>query len=200
VIGGIYTGIFTPTEGGAIGATVAFIIGLIMRRWTWKGFAQSLLETGKVVSMFFLIIVGGTMFTRFCAWCNVSGSISDLIASTGLSTSMYCIIILVVLFIGGCFIDLMPLMLIGVPIFHPIAMSMGVDPLWFAMLVCLSINVGALTPPVGLNMFVIKGLNKDIPMSTIYIGSTPFVAGTVLAIIILFVAPPLVTWLPQALK
>jgi C4-dicarboxylate transporter, DctM subunit len=200
VIGGIYTGIFTPTEGGAIGATVAFIIGLIMRRWTWTRFTQSLLETGKVVSMFFLIIVGGTMFTRFCAWCNVSGSISDLITTAGLPNMMFVIIILFVLFIAGCFIDLMPLMLIGVPIFHPIAVSMGVDPLWFAMLLCLSINVGALTPPVGLNMFVIKGLNKDIPMSTIYIGSIPFVAGTILAIIILFIVPPLVTWLPQVLK
>ena len=200
VIGGIYTGIFTPTEGGAIGSTVAFILGLIMRRWSWHSFGHSLLDTGKVVSMFFLIIVGGTMFTRFAAWCNVSEAISDLITSSGLSSTVYMIIVLSILFVAGCFIDLMPLMLIGVPIFHPIAVSMGINPLWFAMLVCLSINVGAVTPPVGLNLFVVKALNKDIPMSAIYNGSIPFVAGTILAIIILFVAPPLVTWLPQILK
>jgi tripartite ATP-independent transporter DctM subunit len=200
VIGGIYTGIFTPTEGGSIGATVAFILALVMRRWKWNTFAQALLDTGKVVSMFFLIIVGGTMFTRFAAWCNVTGAISNLINSSGLSPSMYIIIVLFFLFIAGCFIDLMPLMLIGVPIFHPIAVSIGIDPLWFAMLVCLTINVGALTPPVGINLFVVKGLNKEIPMKTIYTGSIPFVAGTILAIIILFVLPPLVTWLPQALK
>ncbi|MDD5701119.1 MAG: TRAP transporter large permease subunit [Dehalococcoidales bacterium] len=200
VIGGIYTGIFTPTEGGSIGATAAFILALIMRRWKWNTFTQALLDTGKVVSMFFLIIVGGIMFTRFAAWCNLTGAISDLIAISGLTSSMYVIIVLVFLFIAGCFIDLMPLMMIGVPIFHPIAVSLGIDPLWFALLVCISINVGAFTPPVGLNMFVVKGLNPNISMKAIYSGSIPFVAGTVLAIIIMFAVPALITWLPYALK
>jgi tripartite ATP-independent transporter DctM subunit len=200
VIGGIYTGIFTPTEGGSIGATVAFILALIMRRWKWNTFTQALLDTGRVVSMFFLIVVGGTMFTRFAAWCNLTGEISNLIAISGLSSTMYVIIVLVFLFMAGCFIDLMPLMMIGVPIFHPIAVSIGIDPLWFAMLVCITINVGAFTPPVGLNMFVVKGLNPGIPMKTIYSGSVPFVAGTFFAIIIMFAIPPLITWLPHVLK
>jgi tripartite ATP-independent transporter DctM subunit len=200
VIGGIYTGVFTPTEGGSIGASVAFILALIMRRWRWHNFAQSLLDTGKVVSMFFLIIVGGTMFTRFAAWCNVTGTLSDMIASSGLAPMMFLIIVLLFFFAAGCFIDLMPLMMIGVPIVHPIAAGLGIDPIWFALLLCLTINVGALTPPVGLNLFVVKGLNPDIPMRTIYIGSMPFVGGTILAIIILILVPPLVTWLPQVLK
>ena len=200
VIGGIYVGMFTPTEGGAIGAVVAFILGLIMRRWTWAGFTRSLLDTGKVVSMVFLIIVGGTMFTRFAAWCNLSRVVSGLIASAGLSPTVYILIVMAFLLVAGCFIDLMPLLLIGVPIFQPIAVHMGINPLWFAMLVCLVINIGALTPPVGINLFVLKGLNKEIPMSTIYQGSMPFAIATLVSVIILFFAPPLVTWLPNVLK
>jgi tripartite ATP-independent transporter DctM subunit len=200
VIGGIYTGIFTPSEGGAIGAMIAFLLALVMKRWTRSGFAHSLLETGKVVSMVFLIIVGGTMFTRFAAWCNLSGVVSDLITSAGLNPITYIIFVLVLLFIAGCFIDLMPLLLIGVPIFHPIAMGMGINPLWFALLVCLTINVGSITPPVGINLFVLKGLHKDIPMSNIYLGSMPFVIGSLIAITIIILVPSIATWLPEALK
>ena len=200
VIGGIYLGIFTPTEGGAIGAMGAVILALFWRRFTWKGFTQALLDAGKTVSMVFLILIGGLMFTRFAAWCNLSSSVTELITGMGLSVTSFMLLVLLVFLILGCFVDLMPLMLIGVPIVYPVAMSMGIDSLWFAILVCLTINLGTLTPPVGMNLFVLKGLNKEIPMSTIYQGALPFVLGTVVALAILFAVPPLVTWLPAALK
>jgi tripartite ATP-independent transporter DctM subunit len=200
VIGGIYMGIFTPTEGGAIGATVAFMLGLIMKRWNRQGFIRSLLETGKVTSMVFLIIIGGMMFSRFGAWCNLSNEIFNIFTNLGLSPTVCVIMILLVLCILGFFVDGMALMLIGVPIFHAIAVSMGINPLWFAILVCLAINLGTITPPVGINLFVLKGLNKEIPMKTIYFGAIPFAAGTLLAMVVLFIAPVLVTWLPGILK
>ncbi|MDD5701775.1 MAG: TRAP transporter large permease subunit, partial [Dehalococcoidales bacterium] len=116
------------------------------------------------------------------------------------SGTLYTVLVILIMLIAGCFIDAMPMMLIGVPIFHPIAVSLGVDPLWFALLIVLSINVGALTPPVGLCLFVLKGINKEIPMHTIYTGAIPFVGGTLLSMVIIFFVPSIVSWLPNALK
>jgi TRAP-type C4-dicarboxylate transport system permease large subunit len=96
--------------------------------------------------------------------------------------------------------DIMPLLLIAVPILHPIAVSMGVDPIWFAVLVVLDINLGSLTPPVGLILFVYKGMAKDVSMATVYRGSIPFVAGILVAMALVFFIPTLATWLPSALK
>jgi C4-dicarboxylate transporter, DctM subunit len=200
VIGGIYLGIFTPTEGGAIGALGSFVIGLVMRRYTRKNFAQSLLETGKTASMVFLILIGGLMFTRFAAWCNLSGTVSNFIHMLALSPIGYTLVAIIMLFILGCFMDIMPIILIGIPILHPIAVALGINPIWFAILACVTINLGALTPPVGINLFVLKGLNKEISMTTIYAGSIPFVLGTLATIIILFAVPSLVTWLPSIMK
>jgi tripartite ATP-independent transporter DctM subunit len=200
VIGGIYSGIFTPTEGGAIGAMGAFIIGLIMRRWNKRTFFNALLDSGKTVSMVFLILIGALIFTRFAAWCNLSGSLSSLINGMGLSSGTFMAIVLLVLVIFGCFIDIMPLVLIGVPVLYPVTTIMGIDPIWFGIMFCITVNLGALTPPVGINLFVFKGIFKEIPMGTIYRGAIPFVFGTVIAIIIMFFIPSLITWLPGILK
>jgi tripartite ATP-independent transporter DctM subunit len=200
VIGGIYLGIFSPTEGGAIGACVAILLGLFYRRWTWQGFTQSLLGAGKLVSMVFLIIIGAQMFTRFAAWCNLSGVISEFITGLSLSPTGFMVMSLSVLFILGFFVDILPLMFIGIPILYPVAIVLGINPIWFGVLVTLVINLGAFTPPVGLNLFVLKGMFKDIPIGVIYQGTMPFIISYVLAIVILFVAPSLTTWLPYALK
>ncbi|MDD5702887.1 MAG: TRAP transporter large permease subunit [Dehalococcoidales bacterium] len=200
VIGGIYSGIFTPTEGGAIGAMGAFVIGLIVRRWTRRTFFNALLDSGKTVSMVFLILIGALIFTRFAAWCNLSGSITSLINNSGLTASTFMVITLLVLMMFGFFIDIMPLVLIGVPILYPVATGLGINPIWFGIMFCIIINLGALTPPVGINLFVFKGMFKEIPMGIIYRGAIPFALGTFIAIVIMFVAPSIVTWLPGIIK
>jgi len=200
VMGGIWWGVFTPTEGGAIGAVVSLIIGLVMRRFTWKSFALTLIDSGKVISMVFLVLIGAVMYTRFLAWCNVSQGIADLIAGLGLHPMAFVAFTLVLLFILGFAIDIMPLMLIGVPILHPIAVSLGIDPIWFACLVVLAINLGDITPPIGVSLFTLKAISKDLPIGTIFRGTMPFVYGTVIAIITLFFVPALVTWLPSLFK
>jgi tripartite ATP-independent transporter DctM subunit len=200
VIGGIYSGIFTPTEGGAIGAMGAFIIGLVMRRWTKRSFTNALMDAGKTVSMTFLILVGALIFTRFCAWCNLSGTISDAITGMGVSAGVFTAIVLVGLVLIGCFIDVMALILIGIPILFPVATGMGIDPVWFGIMFCISVNLGALTPPIGINLFVFKGIFPEIPMGVIYRGAIPFAIGTCVAIIIMFFFPSIITWLPGVLK
>lgn len=200
VIGGIYAGIFTPTEGGAIGAVGAVVIGFIMRRWTFHSFARALLDAGKTTSMVFLILIGGLMFTRFMAWCNISGTVTSLIMEMGLSATGFLLILFVAMLFLGCVIDTMPLILIGIPILFPVSTALGINPIFFGIFLCISINLGALTPPVGINLFVLKGIFTEIPMGTIYRGALPFAAGTIIAVAIIFLAPAIVTWLPGLLK
>jgi len=200
VIGGIYMGVFTPTEGGSIGAMISFLLGLGMLRFTWRSFANTMLDAGKVISMIFLIVIGAVMFTKFAAWCNMSDTIERFFTMLGLSPMVYVVIVLIIFFVLGAVMDIMPLLLIGVPILHPIAVSMGIDPIWFAVLVVLVINLGALTPPVGLILFVYKGMAKDVPMDAVYRGALPFVLGAVIAVAIVFSIPSLATWLPEVLK
>jgi tripartite ATP-independent transporter DctM subunit len=200
VIGGIYWGVFTPTEGGAIGAVGALLIGLIMSRFNWTRIAQTFQESGKVISMTFIILIGSIMFTRFAAWCNLSNTLQDSIMSLGLTPTLFMIVILAVLLLLGCFIDLPPLLLIGIPLVFPVAMALEIEPIWFCVITVIVINLGALTPPVGINLFVLKGVDKTLPIGKIYAGALPFVIGSVIAVTILFVAPALTTWLPEVLS
>jgi tripartite ATP-independent transporter DctM subunit len=198
VVGGIYTGVFTPTECGAIGTVGVVAFALLMRRLTWGNFRQGLLDGGKVISTIFLIVIGAGLFTRFIAWTNLSVDVTRLFLN--IPSHFLVISILVIFFILGFFMDILPLMMIGVPIVHPIAVATGADPLWFAMLLCMVINAGSITPPIGINMFVIKSIQKDIPMGVIFKGAMPFVYGSVAAIVALYIWPALVTWLPGVLK
>jgi tripartite ATP-independent transporter DctM subunit len=200
VIGGIYVGAFSPSEGGAIGAAGALIFGLIMRRFTWRGFGESLLDAAKVLSMLLLIVNGAVLFTRFVAWCNLSGAVSNAITGLGLSQSAAILLILALFFILGFIIDVLTLTLIGVPIMHPIAVGLGADPIWFATLMVLVLILGSLTPPVGINLFTMKGMAPDIPIGTIYRGAFPFVIAAAIVVVIVFLLPPLATWLPGILK
>ena len=110
------------------------------------------------------------------------------------------IVILAVFLFLGFFIDLPPLLLIGIPLVFPVAISLGIDPIWFCVIAVIVINLGALTPPVGINLFVLKGVDKTMPIGKIYAGALPFVAGTIVAVIIIFVVPALTTWLPSVLR
>jgi len=200
VIGGLYTGIFTPSEGGAIGAFGAFILGLLYRRFTWKNFAKSLLESGQIIAMVFLILIGAQIFTRFLVWCNVADAATRIIAGAHVSPLVVVLFIELIFFILGFIMDILPLILIGVPILHPIIVALGVNPLWFAMITCIVINLGTLTPPIGMNLFTLKAMEKNIPISVIYRGAMPFVYATVAGLLVLWFVPSLVTWLPDLLK
>jgi tripartite ATP-independent transporter DctM subunit len=200
VIGGIYGGVFSPSEGGAMGAVGALIIGLVMRRFTWRKIWQSALDTAKLLSMLLLIVNGATLFSRFVAWCNVSGVVSDALVGLGMHGLSIVILIFFVFLILGCFVDVLTLTLVGVPIVHPIAVAQGVDPLWFALTMVLVLVIGSLTPPVGINLFTMKGMAPDIPMGRIYRGAFPFVIASIAIIALIIAVPSLVTWLPGTLR
>jgi tripartite ATP-independent transporter DctM subunit len=196
-IGGIYLGYFTPTRGGAVGAFVAFLLALIMRRFTWKSFIQALLDGGKAVSTVFFILIAAQMFTRFIAWCNVTNYMTDLITSIGMSATVFMVLTLVFFLIMGCFIDVLPMILIGLPIFFPISQGLGINPIWFSLLFVMITNLGGMTPPMGIIMFVFKGIQPSVPMGAIYRGTLPFVLASLVAMVIIFLIPSLSTWLPS---
>ena len=200
VIGGMFLGMFTPTEGGAMGASAVVFLALIMRRYTRSSFTKALVESGNVTSIVFLILIGAVLFTRFGVWCNLSGTVTDFLGSLGFGPQLIIAFVFLVFFALGFAIDTLALTLIGVPIIHPIAVSMGFDPIWFAVLLVVVINVGTITPPVALNLFVIKALNQDIPIGVIFRGAMPFVIGTVAAIVLFFFVPEIITWLPSLIK
>jgi tripartite ATP-independent transporter DctM subunit len=200
VIGGMFAGMFTPTEGGAMGAAGIMIMGLLLNRFRWKNFSQALVEAGKVTSIIFLILVGAVLFTRFGVWCNLSTSVSSLLSGLGLSPIIIIGIVYVAFFLLGFIVDTLPLTLIGVPIVHPIAVVLGFDPIWFAVVLVCVINVGTITPPVAICLFIMKALNPDMPIGVIFKGAMPFVIATFATILIIFFIPSLVTWLPNLVK
>jgi tripartite ATP-independent transporter DctM subunit len=199
-VGGIYTGAFSPSEGGAIGAFVAVIVGLVMRRWGWKNFTEALLSSAKVISMFFLLIIGAVMFSQFMAWCHVSQEATNLLNNIGLPHLAVEGLIILVLFVLGFVMDGGALLLIAVPIIYPITTAMGADPIWFAVCVLIATDLGSITPPYALNIFALKGIAKEIPIGVMYTGIMPFVLASMVALVIVFFVPVLSTWLPNLLK
>jgi tripartite ATP-independent transporter DctM subunit len=200
VIGGMFLGMFTPTEGGAMGAAGVVILALIMRRVKWKFFSQAMIESGKVTSVVFLILIGAMLFTRFGVWCNLSGTTSSFFSGLGIPAMAIIALIFIIFFVLGFVLDSLALTMIGVPIVHPIAVGLGFDPVWFAVLLVIVINSGTITPPVALNLFVIKALNQDIPIGVIFRGALPFVIATFASILLFFFVPGIITWLPGIIK
>ena len=196
VIGGIYAGIFTATEGGSIGCIGALVIGLVMRRWNRKNFIEALLSGVAVFGMIFLIIVGANIFSSVLAWCNLSSSLSDTFGALTWDPKLIAFLVVLGFFLAGFFIDIMPLILIGIPIFHPILMDIGLDATWVTVLIVMAIQSGVISPPFATILFGLRAMNPDIPLNTIFRGVMPFVAATILGIILLFLIPALITWLP----
>jgi tripartite ATP-independent transporter DctM subunit len=200
VIGGMFMGMFTPTEGGAMGAAGVVILGLIMRRFRWSNFSQALIESGKVTSVVFFILIGAMLITRFGVWCNLSTTAANFFQGLGLPALMVIALIFIIFFVLGFVLDSLALTMIGVPIVHPIAVGLGFDPIWFAVLLIIVINSGTITPPVALNLFVIKALNPEIPIGLIFRGAMPFVIATFVAMLVFFFFPGIITWLPGIIK
>ena len=199
VIGGIYGGVFTPTEGGGIGAAGTLILALLMRRLTWKKFVESLNSSARFITMCFTVLTGAAALGYFLTLSRIPQLLAGAIASTGMPGWLTMAAVLVVLMILGCFIPAMPLLLVCVPIFVPIAQVYHWDLIWFGVIMALMMNMAGITPPFGINLFVMKGL-ADVPLSVMYRASLPFVAALALAIAVVLAFPATATWLPAVLR
>lgn len=196
VLGGMFTGFFTVNEAAAFGAFGGLVIMAIRRRLTWKSFLAVMKDTIKTTAMSYVILVGADVFSKFLAISKLPMTLANFIE--GLDVSRYIILVVIVLIyaIMGCFMDALPMITLTVPIFLPIMTSLGFDPIWFGVVCVLVMQLGLITPPVGLNCYVIAGVAKDVPLSTIFKGSLPFVPAILAAVILVTVFPQIATWLP----
>lgn len=200
VIGGIYVGIFTPTEAAGIGAFGAFIFALGTRRLNRKGFMASLNETGETTAMGFIILIGSMVFGYFLTATRLANELSNIV--TGLQLNRYLVlgvILLVYLFLG-CIMSAMAMVIITIPIFFPIIMALGFDPIWFGVIIVIMCEVGQITPPVGISVFVIQAVAKNVPMYTIYSGIIPFLIADFALVILLTIFPQIVLVAPNLMK
>ena len=159
-----------------------------------------MVDSGKTVSMVFIVLIGAVMFSRFAAWCNLSGVITDIITKLNLSVGGFMTLIMFTFIFLGFFADAMPLILVGVPILQPVATSMGIEPLWFAVLMVISLTMGTMTPPVGINLFTLKGIAPQYPIGIMYRGVLPFILAVIVSLVIIFNFPSTATWLPNLLR
>lgn len=200
VLGGLFAGWFTPTEAGAVGAGGALILTLIRKKLTWKNFLEAVKGTLENTGMVYLILIGAFMLNYVVAASGISQTIASFIMGLNMSYKLVTIVILVIYLILGCFIDALAMMLFTMPIFFPIITALGADPIWFGVIVTLSMQLGTITPPVGMNVFVIAGLDKSIGIEKVYKGSLPFVIAIIVIVLLLILWPQLATWLPSLIS
>ena len=197
VMGGIYAGFFTPNEAAAVGAFAVLIIGLVNRQLTWKGFRSSLAETGKITAMIMILIIGAMLFGAFITTSELPQTTANLVKT--LSVNRYLIMgaILVFYILAGFIMDIYSVLIISLPIFFPIVTALGFDPVHFGVLSVLTVMMGAISPPFGVVVFAVGGMNRDVPLFTIFRGAFPFLLCMLLGLIILLIFPEISTFLPN---
>jgi tripartite ATP-independent transporter DctM subunit len=198
VIGGIYGGVFTPTEAGGIGALGAVIIGILMGRLKRKDLMESFIDSAKHVGMIILMLVGAFIFMRFLAYTQIPALAAEWVVDLGLTPFAVLLIILISFIFLGMFFDMWAVIILTVPILFPIMTQMGYDPLWFGVIMCRMLEIGMITPPFGINLFGLAA-TADVPVGTMYRGIIPFVAADIVIVAILVAFPILSTVIPNNL-
>src|SRR5882672_12005687 len=200
VIGGLY-GLpflprFTPTEAGGVGATGAFLIGLLSGRLTKDGILTSLLQATRTAAAVFTVLIGALIFGYFLTVTQTPQKVTELLTGLGLGPYGILALIMVMYLVLGCLMDAMAMIILTVPIIFPVITHLGFDPIWFGVIIVMTVELGLIHPPVGMNVFVIKSVVKDVSFSTIFRGVIPFVATDLVRLVILIAFPLLATWLP----
>ncbi|OWU84680.1 C4-dicarboxylate ABC transporter [Oceanicola sp. 22II-s10i] len=199
VFGGLFTGVFTPTEAGAVGAALSFLIGLAKGALSWAVIREAIEETLRTTASIFVIAIGAQLLTRFFALAGTTQIIADFIASPEYSQLQVILIISVILILLGMLLDPIGIMLLTIPILLPVLEARDINLIWFGILMAKFLEIGFITPPVGLNVFVVKGIVGDqVPIHAIFKGITWFVVMDLLVIAALIIWPQIILWLPGA--
>jgi C4-dicarboxylate transporter, DctM subunit len=197
VMGGLLRGFFTPSEAGAVGAVAVILVSLINRKFSFKSTGSSLLEAGKITAMIMLLIFGAMIFSHFLTTSEIAQGIANTIREADLNKFLVMAIIMIIYILLGCIMDIWALLIITLPIFFPLLSDIGFDSLQFGVLSVLCIMIGCITPPVGVVIFALSGMVRDVPMFDIFKGAMPFLTAMVILLIILIFVPQLSTFLPD---
>lgn len=197
VVGGLFFGWFSPTQAGAIGAFGALLVGLLNRKITWPMLVEGTRDALRTSVMIMALIAGASVFGRFMAVTRIPFLIAGWVEGLPLSTDGILWVIVLILFIGGFFMDAMALVTLLVPVLYPVVQRLGFDPIWFGVIVVLTAEMGVITPPVGVNVYVIRNISPDIPLGDIFRGIMPFLVPLFLMVGLLMAFPQLALWLPS---
>jgi C4-dicarboxylate transporter, DctM subunit len=198
VIGGLMKGFFTPTEAGSVGTVAVLVLCFIKRDLGLKGFGMALLESLRTASMVLLLVAGSTVLGHFLAATEIPMITADWVVTLPFNRYWIMFFICLIYLIGGSFIDDLAFLVLATPIFYPCIGKLGFDPIWFGMVIAVTVMIGVVVPPVAINVFVVKNITK-VPYSVIYAGVYPFLISLVVAGILLFIFPQLSLWLPNLL-
>jgi C4-dicarboxylate transporter, DctM subunit len=200
VVGTLYGGVCSPTEASGIGASGVILVSLFMKKLTWKNLSQALRETGVTSSFVYAIMIGGFLIARFLVVANISDVLVGFVNQMNVSHLEFILSLIILYTILGCILDLFGCLILTIPFIFPITLSMGINPVWFGVFVIIMMEIALITPPVGLNVFVMRGVARDIPMGTIFRGVLPFLLGEYFIIAILIIFPLIATWLPSRMQ
>jgi tripartite ATP-independent transporter DctM subunit len=201
VMGGLFIGLFTPTEAAAVGAFGMLLVSLMRRQLTRQGFVNALYETLATSCMVMLLIAGATVFGKFLAVTRIPFDIATWVGGLDLPPYLVMAVIVLIYFIGGCFMDALAFVTLTVAIFFPVVMALGYDPIWFGIIIVMVTEMGVITPPVGINVYVVFGVARrvigEVPLESIFKGIFPFLLAVIAGVIILMIFPQIILYLPN---
>lgn len=196
VMGGIYLGFINPTEAGAIGATALLIIVLLKKKLTLKNLIASLLEATRISVLVLFLVAGANVFSYFLALSTIPMTVSNWMATLQVSRYFILFIIVLIYLFMGCFLDAISMMVLTMPVIFPVIKALGFDPIWFGVICVIMMEAGLITPPVGLNVYTLAGVVKDVPMETIFRGAMPFLLAMIAVVIVITIFPQIALILP----
>ena len=196
VIGGLYGGFFTPTEAGGVGATGAFLLGLVRGRLDRARIKEALLSATRTAAAVFTVLIGALMFGYFLTITQTPQKLTGFLTGLGVGPYGVLLLILLMYLVLGCLMDAMAMIILTVPIIFPVITHLGFDPIWFGIVIVMTVELGLITPPVGMNVFVIKSVVPEASFATIFRGVSPFVLTDIVRLLILISFPVLALWLP----
>jgi len=197
VMGGIYSGIFTPTEAAGIGASGAFFIALLRRSLTFKRLTDTLVSAVRTTAMLFFLVIGAVLFSNFINLAGLPDALRDMVLAMDLSPVLVILAIVGIYVLLGCVLESMSMILLTVPVFYPLVQAMGFDMIWFGTLVVVVTEISLITPPVGLNVFVLKTVLPDVKLATIFRGVTPFWIADIVRLVLIATVPAISLALPN---
>jgi tripartite ATP-independent transporter DctM subunit len=196
VIGGLYGGLFTPTEAGGMGAGGAFLIGVLRGRLSGEGIRASLLQATRTAAAVFTVLIGALLFGYFLTITQTPQKVTAFMLGLGVGAYGVLALIMLMYLVLGCLMDAMAMIILTVPIIFPVIKALGFDPIWFGVIIVMTVELGLIHPPVGMNVFVIKSVVKDVDFLTIFKGVLPFILTDLLRLLILIAFPVIALWLP----
>jgi C4-dicarboxylate transporter, DctM subunit len=197
VIGGLYGGLFTPTEAGGVGAGGAFMLGLVRRRLSRPKILKALLHATRTAAAVFTVLIGALLFGYFLTITGTPQKVSTFLTGLGFGRFGVLALIMVMYLVLGCLMDAMAMIILTVPLIFPVIIALGFDPIWFGVIIVMTVELGLIHPPVGMNVFVIKSVIGDVGFMTIFRGVIPFIITDLIRLCILIAFPILATWLPN---